>query len=185
MKKKDILQSISAEEALTVLQQLVATSPAIREKAEGIALALLADVDVDGVADEVLWALESLDVEDVWDNSGSKRDGYVDTTECAWQMFEDALEPFLQQMQKFQDLSMNDQAKSYCMGLVKGIYAFETESTTEYKDWASDAPGEYFVSIYKEWKKQAKRKKDLTEVNKFIQDLDPEKAKYCGCPLIK
>jgi len=63
MTKKNILQSISAEEALTVLQQLVATSSVIRKKAEGIALALLADIDVDGVADEVLWALESLAVE--------------------------------------------------------------------------------------------------------------------------
>ncbi len=69
------------------------------------------------------------------------------------------------------------------MGLLKGVHTFETESTIEYKDWALDAPAEYFVRIYKEWKKQAKRKKDLTEVNNFIQDLDPDKAKYCGCPV--
>jgi hypothetical protein len=182
-KKKDILDSINEKEALVVLKRLVESSPAIRKKAKEIAQTLLSDVDMDSVADEVLWALESLAVEDVWDNSGSKRDGYVDTTECAWHMFEDALEPFMQQMQKCQDLSLNDQAKSYCMGLLRGIHTFETESTTEYKDWASDAPAEYFVSIYKEWKKQAKHKKDITEVHDFIQDLDPNKAKYCGCPV--
>ena len=183
MKNKDILDAINEQEALTVLQRLVASSPAIRKKAKEIAQALISDVDMDEIADEVLWTLESLAVEDVWDNSGSKRDGYVGTTECAWHMFEDALEPFMQHMQKCQNLSMNDQAKSYCMGLLKGIHLFETESTTEYKDWASDAPGENFVRIYKEWKKQAKRKKDITEVDSFIQALDPDKARYCGCPV--
>lgn len=176
---KDILQSISADEALSVLHQLVATSPAIRKKVEEIALTLLADVDVEDVADEVLWELESLVVEDVWDQSGSTRDGYVDPGDYAWQMFEDVLAPFLEQLRKCQKLSMNDQAKLYCMGILEGIHRFETDSTTEYKDWAVDAPGEYFVRIYNEWKKEAKRKKDITEVKSFIRDLDPEKAKYC------
>ena len=74
---------------------------------------------------------------------------------------------------------MYNQAELYCMGLLKGIHAFETESTTEYKNWAVDAPGEYFVRIYGEWKKETKRKKDITEVRDFIRDLDPKKAKYC------
>lgn len=179
MTKKDVLKSISVEEASTVLHQLVATSPAIRKKAEEIALTLLADVDVEDVADEVLWELESLVVEDVWDQSGSTRDGYVDPGDYAWQMFEDVLAPFLEQLRKCQKLSMNDQAKLYCMGILEGIHRFETDSTTEYKDWAVDAPGEYFVRIYNEWKKEAKRKKDITEVKSFIRDLNPEKAKYC------
>lgn len=179
MTKKDILKSISAEEASIVLQQLVATSPAIRKKAEGIALRLLVDVDVDSVAAEVLLELDSLIVEDVWDHSGSTRDGYVDPGECAWQMFEDALEPFLEQLQKCSTLSLHDQAKLYCMGILEGIHRFESESESEYKDWAVDAPGEYFVRIYNEWKKEAKNKKDVSEVRKFIQDLAPGREKYC------
>ena len=98
MTKKDILKSISDEEALTVLHQLVATSPAIRKKAEGIALPLLAEVDVDSVAAEVLWELDSLKVEDVWGHESSTRDGYVDPGDCAWQMIEDALDLFLGQL---------------------------------------------------------------------------------------
>ena len=179
MTKKDILQSISAAEASSVLLQLVATSPAIRKKAEEIAFTLLADVDVDSITAEVLLELDSLIVEDVWDNSGSTRDGYVDPGDCAWQMFEDALEPFLEQLRKCQNLSMNDQAKLYCMGILKGIHRFETESESEFKGWAEDAPGEFFVRIYDEWKKDAKNKKEVTEVRKFIKDLAPGRVNYC------
>ena len=162
-----------------MLHQLVATSPAIRKKAEEIASTLLVDVDLEEVAQEVLLELDSLVVEDVWDNSGSTRDGYVDPGDCAWQMFEDALEPFLQQLQKCQNLSMNDQAKLYCMGILEGIHRFETESESEYKDWAVDAPGEYFVRIYDIWKKEVKNKKEVAEVRKFIKDLAPGREKYC------
>ena len=179
MKKNDILQSISAEEARTVLRQLAATSPAIRKKAEEMALTLLVDVDAEEVAEEVLLELDSLKVEDVWDNSGSMRDGYVDTGDCAWEMFAEALQPFRQEMQKCQNLSLNAQAKWYCMGILEGIHRFETESESEFKGWAEDAPGEFFVRIYDEWKKDAKNKKEVTEVRKFIKDLAPAREKYC------
>ena len=179
MTKKDVLQSISAEEAASVLHQLVATSSAIRKKAEEIALTLLVDVDAEEVAEDVYLELDSLRVEDVWDNSGAKRDGYVDTGDCAWEMFAEALQPFLQEMQKCQDLSLNVQAKWHCMGILEGIHRFETESESEYKDWAVDAPGEYFVRIYDIWKKEVKNKKEVAEIRKFIKDLAPGREKYC------
>jgi hypothetical protein len=40
--------------------------------------------------------LESLDVDDIFDKSGARRDGYVDPGDAAFQMFEEALAPFLQ-----------------------------------------------------------------------------------------
>jgi hypothetical protein len=179
MKKKDILQSISDKEASSVLQKLVATSPAIRKKAEEIALALLVDVDAEEVAEDVLMELESLRVEDIWDNSGSMRDGYVDPGDYAWEMFAEALQPFLQEMLRYQNLAMNDQAKLCCLGILEGIHRFETESESEFKDWAVDASGEYFVRIYDEWKKAVKNKKEVAEVRKFIKDLAPGREKYC------
>jgi len=179
MTKKDILESISADEALTVLQELVASNQTLRKRAEKIAFAMLTDVDVEEVAEEVFMALESLRVEDVWDNSGSTREGYIDTGTCAWGMFDDALKPVIQQMPKCQLLSLHEQAKAYCMGILKGIRCFETESESEFKNWAIDAPGEYFVSTYRDWKKEARNKKEVAEVRRFINSLCPERQRYC------
>ena len=71
------------------------------------------------------------------------------------------------------------QAKSHCMGILQGIHHFETESESEYKDWAVDAPGEYFVSVYQDWRKGAKNNKDVSEVKRFVQALCPTRAKWC------
>lgn len=41
----------------------------------------IADVDLEDIASEVYFELDCLRVEDVWDQSGSTRDGYVDPYE--------------------------------------------------------------------------------------------------------
>jgi hypothetical protein len=67
---------------------------------------------MDEVADCVQAELESLAVEDDWDRSGRRRDGYVDPGDTAWRMFEAALNPFREEMVKYQQLSMPVQAEA-------------------------------------------------------------------------
>jgi hypothetical protein len=83
MPKSDILDIITPDQALIVLKQLAVQDPKINKKAREIALGLVDDVDVEGVTEEVFWALDSIAIEDVWDRSGSKRDGYVDPGDAA------------------------------------------------------------------------------------------------------
>ena len=169
-KKKDILAAISPDEAVVVLNELV-KDPRIRKRAEEIALAVVSDVDVDAVAEEVFYELDSIAVEDVWDNSGATRDGYVDPGEYAWQLFEDALEPFEQHLHKCRELSLVKQAKHQCMGILKGVSRFERESKSEFKDWAVDAPEENMERVFKEWKKKSNNPKDINEVERFMHSL--------------
>jgi hypothetical protein len=116
MPKSDILDIITPDQALIVLKQLAVQDPKIKKKAREIALGLVDDVDVEGVTEEVFWALDSIAVEDVWDRSGSKRDGYVDPGDAAWEVFEEALDPFLDSLRKCHKLGLTLQAKRHCMG---------------------------------------------------------------------
>ena len=84
-------------------------------------------------------------------------------------MFEEVLEPFLEELKKYQGLSMDVEAKKCCMGILKGIYKFEKESNSEYKDWAVDAPKDFFRSILSDWKKGCKNKKDVQEIEEFVK----------------
>ena len=67
MPKTDILDVITPDQALIVLRELAAQTPEINKKVQAIALKLVDDVDVEGVAEEVFWELDSIAVEDVWD----------------------------------------------------------------------------------------------------------------------
>jgi hypothetical protein len=168
--EKDILAAISPDEALEVLQELT-KDPRIRKRAQALALAMVGDVDPDAVAEEVFYELDSIAVEDVWDNSGATRDGYVDSGEYAWELFAKALGPFEEHLRKCHKLSLPKQAKLQCMGLLKGIWQFESESSSEFKDWAVDAPEENMARIFDEWRKGSKNPQDIAEVRNFMESM--------------
>ena len=124
--KKSILDHLT-QDAFAVLKILAGEDENIAHRIERIAREYLSGVDFEDIASEVYFELNNVDVEEVWRRSGRTRHGYVDPTEMAWEMFENALEPFLEELRKYQKLSMYDEAKNYCMGILKGIYRFEKE----------------------------------------------------------
>jgi len=167
--KKKVLDRINEHDALLILKALANEDRSIARRIEQIALEYLRDIDVESVASQVYHALEGIQVEDLWEQSGSTRYGYVEPSDRAWEMFEEALEPFTNEMNKYLDLSLDNEAKIYCMGILKGINQFDRESTSEFKDWAEDAPDELFKGVLDDWKKACKTPQHIQEMEDFIE----------------
>ncbi len=176
-RKQNIFNIITPDDAFVILQTLAKEDKEIAKRIEQLAMEYLSDVDIEGVADEVYSALELIDVHDLWDNAGPTRNGYVDVTELAWEMFEDALQPFLDELKKYQTLSMPTEAKYLGMGILQGLYRFEKESNSEFKGWAVDAPGEYFGTILDEWRDSCESSEDFEDMDAFIQENCPKWSK--------
>lgn len=155
-KKTNALESLTSDEAHEILMRLARDDPAVASRAEELALALVTDTDAEGIVGDVLSELELLEVEDVWDSSGETRDSYVDPNDRAWQMFEDALEPIREEMRRLQRLGKQEAAREYCEGLLRGLWRFDREGRTEFKDWAADAPHGSFGDVLEEWEKGCK-----------------------------
>ena len=81
---------------------------------------------------------------------------------------ENELDPFLNEIFRLIELGLQQESKLYCMGVLKGLYMYEHDSGSEFKDWATDMPGEYFRSVLDKWKKATKKKADIKEMDKFI-----------------
>jgi hypothetical protein len=64
------------------------------------------------------------------------------------------------------------------MGILKGIYQYEEDSESEFKDWATDVPGECFGYLFDEWKKRCNNIKDKKEMKNFISDACPNWAEW-------
>jgi hypothetical protein len=175
--RNNIFNAISSEDAFAILRILADRNPEILKQIEEIANEYLQDILPDEVEEDVFEALEMIEVEEVWDRSGSTRDGYVEPYEMAWEIMDEELEPFLDQMRKYQKLSFEREAKQFCMGILKGIYRFEKESRSEYKEWATDGPREAFESIKQEWIDEDKNGDRTREINEFIQMNCPDWAR--------
>ncbi len=177
-RKRNIFKIITPDDAFEILHTLAKEDANIAKRIEQLAMEYLSDVQVDEVAGNVYSALDALEVEDLWDSSGSTWDGYVDPAERSWEMVEEALEPFWDELEKYQKLSLTTEAKFHCMGILQGIHQFEKESNSEFKDWAVDAPGEYFGTTLEKWRDGCESQEELTEMEEFIQAECPKWAKW-------
>ena len=173
-----ILESISGTDALAILKVLAERNESVGLEIEAIARELFSHVAIEEVSANVQMELESLDAEDVWDRAGPKRGGYVEPGDAAWEMFEEALKPFQDEGVKYRQLSMQKEAELTCLGIIKGIYDFHKDSSTEYKQWAVDAPGEYFAMILGDWKKLFKGRLPFQRMKEFLETHCPGWAEW-------
>lgn len=138
------LASSSAEERAAVLDELVAADHELAVRAEVLARSRLADVDTDAVADAVATALLALDQEDLAAHAGRTRHGYVEPTEAAWLLLEQAVDPWLDDITRRASLGLADAARRLGLGILSalqgvGEYARDDELLLS---WAPDFPGE-------------------------------------------
>jgi len=174
----NVLESLTGDDALAILKVLGARDRRLALEIEAIAKERFSSVEMDAIAADVVMGLESLVVEDVWDRSGSKRDGYVDPGEAAWEMFEETLQPIRDEVGKYQRLSMLQEADLVCQGILKGIYDFERECSSEYKECAPDAPAEYFGRVLDDWKKLFGQRPSVERMTEFLKTHCPEWAAW-------
>jgi hypothetical protein len=175
-RKPNTLNAIAGADAIEILRILADRDKELSKEIDSIAHDLLADVSLIEVAGCVQAELASLAVEDVWDRSGARRDGYVDPGEAAMQVFEVALEPFREDMLKHLQLSILEQAQTICLGILRGIYDFHWHSNTEFKDWAVDVPGEVFEAYLGEWKEQFQEPTSASKLKQFLSAHCPNWA---------
>jgi hypothetical protein len=90
-------------------QKLSQNEGKIGEAVRAEARTLLQAVDLDETADEGFFVLDSIDVEDCWDRSGSSRYGYTEPSEAAVELVEEELQPFYDQAARYCELNMPEQ----------------------------------------------------------------------------
>jgi hypothetical protein len=91
---KDILANITSDQAVHILKALWEKRSDVREIIVKEAEKLLGPVDPDEMAEDLFFALESIDVHELWDRSGSHSDGYTSPEDMAMEMVEEVLEKY-------------------------------------------------------------------------------------------
>ncbi|MDE3090809.1 MAG: hypothetical protein KGJ80_15645 [Chloroflexota bacterium] len=174
----DILNQLSADDALAVLR-ILAHDEAIAARMHQVAETYLegnaphAPEDVEEIAEDVRAELEGLEVEEVWDRAGQTRHGYVEEGEVADEMIRRVLNPCLEDLTRYQRLGMAHEAMYLCMGLMQGLYEFQHQSESEFKDWATDLPIAYAEIALEKWRAGKPTPSAIKEMQTFIQENLP------------
>ena len=164
-----ILDQITPDQAISVLQNLWHAYPDSRMRIESEIQNVLKCLDCHEIASDIESDLDSLDEEELFDRSGPSRNGYHDPGEMAGLMIEEVLAPHQDQLKRYTEMGMDQEAKKYCKGILKGLYEYERNSSGPFSEYAQDVPAEMFRWILGEWKNNNKKKTHHVEVMKFIE----------------
>jgi hypothetical protein len=145
------LERLKPEEAAGVLRHLLEVHPDLATEAEEMARSLLHQVDYEDVAAEIEEEIRALDYEDLNARAGSHEWGYVDPSEAAWEILEETVEPFREDMKRHLELGLEAEALEICKGLVLGCYRLSEPAGGDVLGWAPDFPGEAAGNALEVW----------------------------------
>lgn len=143
--KRSALGALSAAEKAAVLEELLAVRPDLREPAEACASRLMKDARRSAIADDVASALKYLDIDELNTRAGYRPGfGYVHPVEAADEILDEALQPFLDDLQRRACLGMGSAATEVAAGILLGLYNCReggSESLLEYAPDYTRVPG--------------------------------------------
>jgi hypothetical protein len=116
------LDRLTADERAELLGELLALHPELMADAERLALARMAAVDPDDVAEAIEWALREADTDQLAYRAGRVRGrGYVHENEAASEILEELLQPELDDLTRRAGLGLHDAARQMAIGLLRGL----------------------------------------------------------------
>lgn len=78
-------------------------------------------MDRDQVRSSLADALLALDQEDMAHRAGRTRSGYVAPTEAAWQLLDEAFEPWIEDVERRARLELTDAARELALAILDGL----------------------------------------------------------------
>src|SRR5260370_28050715 len=112
---------------------------------------MLDEISPDSIADEVEDALLQFDYDDLNGRAGSHSWGYVEPSEAAGELLEEAVEPFVNDMKRYLEMGLEDQAWQFCQGILAGLYRVRDGGKNDILNWVPDFPGEAATNAFKTW----------------------------------
>jgi len=151
-KMGSVLDSLKPEEARAVLRRLVEAHPHLRGEAEQVARTLLGGVSFKSVADGVERAVRALGLKDLGRRAGKHSGGYVEPSQAAQDLLEEAVDPFLEDLKRCLGGGLTSEAMEICKGILLGLYRVRGRDADEFLGWAPDFPEEHAAWVVDVWR---------------------------------
>ena len=129
-------------EAAEVLGSLLDRHPELVGEAEELAAAIVTAIEAEDIADEVAEAVTAPGYEELNARAGRHQWGYTEPSDAAWEIVEEALQPFLDDLKRLIELGFEAAATETCRGIVTGLYRIKDRGDDRVLGWAPDFPPE-------------------------------------------
>ncbi len=151
----DILSHLKGPEALFILNELIKEDPHLTKRIHELAYHHLEGVEVEDVAEEVLYDLESLEMDELLDYPIADH-GFMEAEDIADEMLAHTMLHHVEEMNRYLNLNMGKEARDYCLGILIGLNKYEKESVPLLRGCNTENTQFYIIEILEEWKKKEK-----------------------------
>jgi hypothetical protein len=151
-RKASVLDHLKPDEAAFVLRQLLASHPDLAAEAAKMAKSLLHEESFENIADEVEEAVNAPDLEELNSRAGRHSGGYTDPTDAAWEILEEAVAPFIDDITRHIQSGLAEDALEICKGVVLGLYRVENGGKGEVVGWAPDFAADAACNAIDAWR---------------------------------
>lgn len=158
----EIIKALEPSSAIRILMELC-KDVALCERIVALAKNSLSAVNTGDIADKVFRSLNSIQIEDLWDNSGTTRWGYKDETEVAFEMIGDVLVAYTRKMEQYRELGMKKEEKEFCKGIISGLLRYGESGSNAFYDAVPDDPYTHAENVLYDWKKN-NSDEDIAEI---------------------
>ena len=112
----------------------------------------LREVAFEWVADEVEEAVRHLGLDELGSRAGRHSWGYTEPSEAAWELLEERVSPFIEDMKRQLELGLDAEALEMCKGVVLGLYRVHNEQGDDVLQWAPNFPAETAAHAVATWR---------------------------------
>lgn len=133
-----VLDRLNGLESSVLLRLLLRQHPELAAEAQALAMDLLTRVEAESVAEDLEMAFHSIEQDDIWERSGSTRDGYVEPWEAAHEICEEVFEPFLEDLKRLLALGQEAAALAQAQGMLLGLHRVTGELPPDAEDYPSE-----------------------------------------------
>lgn len=145
---KSALAVLTAAEKATVLDELLSVRPDIRELAKTCAARLMSNEDRSAVAGDVEDALQGQDIEELNSRAGYRPGhGYIHPVEAATDVLDEALAPFLHDLERRAALGMSTAAGELAVGILLGLYQCRDSGSETLLEYSPDYATEHAKAV--------------------------------------
>ncbi|MCH8242359.1 MAG: hypothetical protein IH897_07095 [Planctomycetes bacterium] len=91
-------------------------------------------------------------LDELGSRAGKHSWGYTSPTEAAWELLEERVSPFIEDMKRQLELGLDAEALEMCKGVVLGLYRVRNEQGDDVLQWAPDFPAETAAHAVTTWR---------------------------------
>lgn len=136
------LDRMSTEELAVILLAMLKKHSDLKHEAEEIAIQMMSSPSMEEVSEEVFSCVSEMGLEELHGRAGNHPWGYVEPSEAAWKLLEEAIQNFNVDMKRRMELGLDDAAFAICCGIVVGLNRAVGVGHGGLLDWAPDFPVE-------------------------------------------